>query len=117
MLACPGRDSNPIEAMKTFVGSSGYPTWPCWYKSFPPAPSGPVPLLPSRNRAGGQHWGSMRTQVVREFAQMGIARRIGENRWFTTSAPSASAGSEGLRETAGRPRNRTRSPAFKTQSM
>ena len=55
---CTGRDSNPIEAKKTFVRSCGYPTSPRSHKSFHPAPSEPVPPLPSQNRAGGQHWGS-----------------------------------------------------------
>ncbi len=44
---------------KLLSGRAVTPTSPRSYKSFHPALVNPVPLLPSRSHAGGQHWGDM----------------------------------------------------------
>src|SRR6266849_2262735 len=45
-----------LRRKKPFVRACGYPPSPRSPKSFHPAPSEPVPPLPSQHRAGGQHW-------------------------------------------------------------
>src|SRR6266851_2316269 len=68
-LSAQGGTRTQFEAIKTSVRSCGYPTSPLSYRSFHPAPSEPVPPLPSQNRAGGQHWGNMKTPLPADLAR------------------------------------------------